>query len=125
MSKHRYLWEFGNAMVAYVVVMVASITLLVTVDAGPILRSLISLLPIIPGLTICWVVVRQLRRVDELQRKIQFEAMGLAFAATAITSFSYGFLENVGFPKLSMFAVWPLMAGFWIIGHIISTRRYA
>lgn len=125
MSKHRYLWEFAVSLLAYVTVLIISVILLASLDIGPISRAMLSLMPVIPGLTICWAIVRQLRRVDELQRKIQFEALGLAFAATAIITFSYGFLENVGFPKLSMFAVWPLMAAFWIIGYIISSRRYA
>lgn len=125
MSKHRYLWEFAVSLLAYVIVLIISVILLASLDIGPISRALLSLMPVIPGLAICWAIVRQLRRVDELQRKIQFEALGLAFAATAITTFSYGFLENVGLPKLTMFAVWPLMAAFWIIGYIISSRRYA
>ncbi len=125
MSKHRYLWEFAVSLLAYVIVLIISVILLASLDIGPISRALFSLMPVIPGLAICRAIVRQLRRVDELQRKIQFEALGLAFAATVITTFSYGFLENVGFPKLTMFAVWPLMAAFWIIGYIISSRRYA
>ncbi|MGU3401139.1 hypothetical protein ACLBWS_15575 [Brucellaceae bacterium D45D] len=125
MSKHRYLWEFAVSLLAYVIVLIISVIVLASLDIGPISRALLSLMPVIPGLAICWTIVRQLRCVDELQRKIQFEALGLAFAATAITTFSYGFLENVGFPKLTMFAVWPLMAAFWMIGYIISSRRYA
>ena len=48
----------------------------------------------------------------------------MAFAGTALVTFSYGFLENVGYAKLSMFAVWPLMAGFWTIGLIVANLRY-
>ncbi len=125
MMKHRYLWELGISLGAYAVALVASLYLLADGRTGASLRPVLSLLPMIPALAICWAVVRQLRRMDELQRKIQFEALGLAFAATAIATFSYGFLENVGFPRISMFAVWPLMAGFWIIGGIVSRRRYA
>lgn len=78
----------------------------------------------IPATVMCWVVLRHLRRVDELQRRVQLEALGLAFAGTALITFSYGFLELIGFPKLSMFAVWPIMAMLWIIGGLLAGRRY-
>lgn len=125
MTKHRYLWEFGISMGAYMIALICSVHLLAGENMDATLRPALSLLPMIPALAVCWAVVRQLRRVDELQRKIQFEALGLAFAATAITTFSYGFLENVGFPRMSLFVVWPLMAAFWLVGGIISRLRYA
>jgi hypothetical protein len=36
-----------------------------------------------------------------------------AGAVTAGLTFTYGFLEGAGFPKLSMFWVWGLMGGTW------------
>ena len=44
---------------------------------------------------------------------------------TALLTFTYGFLETTGFPKLSMFFVWPLMGAFWVIGCVLGLRRYA
>jgi hypothetical protein len=71
-----------------------------------------------------WTVVRQLRRLDELQRRIQLDALALAFMVTALVTLSYGFLENVGIPALNMVWVWPLMASVWIIGLLIGRWRY-
>jgi hypothetical protein len=62
--------------------------------------------------------------MDELQRKLQFEALALAFAGTALLTFGYGFLEGVGLPRLSMFVVWPLMAALWVVGVFIGRVRY-
>ncbi|ASK36160.1 hypothetical protein [Alloalcanivorax mobilis] len=121
MKNARYLLQFGAALAAYMVVLVVSLWLL---SGQPPLPWAIALLPMVPAIGVCWVVVRQLRRVDEMQIKVQLEAIGLAFAATALVTFSYGFLEIVGFPKLSMFLVWPLMAVFWLIGLLISRLRY-
>ena len=59
-----------------------------------------------------------------MQRKLQFEALALAFAGTALITFSYGFLEGAGFPRISMFAVWPLMAAIWFIGVMIGRLRF-
>ncbi|TWF56932.1 hypothetical protein FHW37_102572 [Neorhizobium alkalisoli] len=123
-ARYRYFLEFGACMAAYIIALIASISVLNTIDGGPAFRIILSLLPMLPGIAICWVVLRQLRRMDEMQRRMQFEALGLAFAATAVVTFSYGFLEGVGFPKMSMFVIWPVMATFWIIGTIASHLRY-
>lgn len=121
---NRYLREFGAAMLAYVIVLVASLLMLNGSDLMPAAQVAISLAPVVPCVLVCWAVVRQLRRLDELQLRIQFEALGFAFAASALLTFSYGFLENVGLPKLSLFVVWPLMAVMWMLGLLIASRRY-
>lgn len=120
----RFLIEFGLGMAAYAIFLIVSLRLLVGGIDDQVLRTAVSLLPIIPCGLICWAIVRQLRHIDEMQRTIQIEALAIAFAATALLTFSYGFLENVGFPKLSMFAVWPLMSTFWVIGLLITQSRY-
>ncbi|WP_306151119.1 hypothetical protein [Roseovarius sp. MMSF_3281] len=88
------------------------------------LRLLIALSPMLPSAFICGVVVLSIRNLDEMQRKLQFEALALSFAGTALITFGYGFLEGAGFPKLSMFAVWPLMATIWFIGVMIGRLRF-
>lgn len=125
MARYRYLRELGASLFAYCVVLTVSLWLINhgMVEDGA-WKTVISLAPMLPGIFIAISVLRQLRRVDELQRKIQLEAFSLAFAGTALITFSYGFLENVGYPKLTMFAVWPVMSTLWIIGGVISHRRY-
>ncbi len=124
MTTRRYLLEFGAGMAAYGFALIATLYLLNVTGPDVAYRPVLSLLPMIPAVAVAWAVVRQLRRLDEMQRLVQFEALGLAFAATALVTVSYGFLEIVGFPKISMFAIWPLMAVFWLIGTTISRWRY-
>ena len=59
-----------------------------------------------------------------MQRKLQLEALAMAFAGTALITFGYGFLEGAGLPKLSMFVVWPIMAALWVIGVTVGRWRY-
>lgn len=121
----KYLWELGAALVCYMVALVASIVFLNQhEDAGIVLRSVVTLTPVIPAAFMCWAIVRQLRRLDEMHLRIQFEALGFAFAASALLTFSYGFLENVGAPHLPWLWVWPVMGLMWIIGLGIARRRY-
>ena len=70
------------------------------------------------------VLGRRLNAMDEMGRKIQLDALAVAFVCTALTTFSYGFLETAGFPRLSAFMVWPIMGGVWCVATIIGTRRY-
>jgi hypothetical protein len=62
--------------------------------------------------------------MDELQRKIQLEAVVFGFCGTALLTFSYGFLENAGFPHLNWIWIFPLMAALWGLGQAIAARRY-
>lgn len=124
MNRTRFFVEFGASMSAYVVVLIGSLVLVTGGTVTGLWATVVSLAPMLPALGVAVAVMRQLRASDELQRRIQLEALSLAFAGTALITFSYGFLENVGYPKLSMFFVWPLMAVLWIIGGILSGRRF-
>jgi hypothetical protein len=78
----------------------------------------------LPAVLVIAAIIRHLRRIDELEQRIQLEALALAFMGTAFLTFSYGFLEIVGFPHISWFAVWPIMAVLWLLGVLVARRRY-
>jgi peptidoglycan/LPS O-acetylase OafA/YrhL len=120
----RYYVELSAAMVLYVLALIASIWVLQGGWIADDWRLIVALLPCVPLFLVVIAILRQLRQDDELQRKIQFEALAFAFAGTALTTFGYGFLENVGFPKLPTFGIWPIMAVLWIAGLLIVRRRY-
>ena len=121
----RYYIELGSALALYMVVLCTSLYLLQQFhDMGRLLRTLVSLAPVLPAGLMCWAIVRQMRRLDEMHLRIQFEALGFAFAASALLTFSYGFLENVGFPHITWHWVWPVMGMMWILGLAIARRRY-
>jgi hypothetical protein len=124
MGIRKYLIEFGASMLAYMLALLVTNACLRAGMFHGAGRQAIALLPMLPGCAICWAILRQLGRCDELQRRLQFEALAMSFAATALLTFSYGFLEGVGYPKMSMFVVWPMMAALWIIGVAIGTWRY-
>jgi hypothetical protein len=48
----------------------------------------------------------------------------VAFGGTALLTFSYGFLENVGFPHFSWIWVLPLMVALWGLGGALASLRY-
>lgn len=112
------------SMLAYAVTLMVSLTLLARGIDNQFAAIAITLAPMVPAIILCWSIVGVIRRLDEMQRRLQLEAFALAFAGTALITFSYGFLENVGFPKLSAFAVWPVLCGLWIVGVFIGQLRY-
>jgi len=121
----RYYIEMGAALALYTILLTGSLTLLQHLEnASTALRIVITLAPVLPAGLMCWAIVRNLRRMDEMHLRIQLEALGFAFAASALLTFSYGFLENVGFPHISWTCVWPVMGLMWIIGLQIARRRY-
>lgn len=115
---------FALSMAAYVVVLVVSARLLSRGIGQETARTAISLAPMIPALLVGWSILSIIRRLDEMQRKLQLEAFALAFAGTALVTFSYGFLENVGFPRMTAFIVWPVMCTFWFFGVMLGRLRY-
>lgn len=122
---NRYYLEMGAALTLYTLVLIASVVASQhLLDAHLLLRSAVALAPMIPAGLMCWAMVRNLRRLDEMHLRIQFEALGFAFAASALLTFSYGFLENIGAPHIPWTCVWPVMGAMWILGLQIARRRY-
>jgi hypothetical protein len=119
-----YTKEFLLAMGAYVIAVIVSVTLINISPNGAWWRIPLALLPIVPALFALGAYMRFFSRIDELQRRIQSEALAFGFASAGILTFSYGFLENVGFPHLSWIFVFPLMIAMWGIGTAIASRRY-
>lgn len=108
----RYRLELSAAMVVYVATLFGSISVGKPMEPG-LGRTLLLLSPAIPLLLAIWAIVRQFGRMDEFVRLRSLENFAIAGAVTAGLTFTYGFLETAGFPKLSMFWVWGLMGATW------------
>ena len=52
------------------------------------------------------------------------EAFAFAFAGTALVTFTYGFLDFAGVPRINWWFVWPVMATLWIIGGFLARKRW-
>jgi len=124
MQNKQYLRALTTTLVVYGLVLVGSIELVTHASIISPWRDLVVLSPMIPACAVAWIVLRELRRMDELQRRIQLEALGFSFAGTALLTFSYGFLEDLGYARLSMFTVWPVLAALWVLGLVLARRRY-
>jgi hypothetical protein len=110
----RYLGELFASVALYSALLIPSVMVGPSMAAGW-LRTTVLVCPMIGFLLMIWVVARQLGRMDEYQRIIMLETFAIAAAITAGVTFTYGFLENAGYPRLSMFSVWGVMGGAWLV----------
>lgn len=122
----RYLREFIYSMIAYVFTLITSIIMLAFMADYPMnpARIIVALAPIMPVIFMIVAFLRYLNGIDELQQRIQLLAIGFAAGTTSMLAFSYGFLENVGFPPISLMWAFPVMVGLWGIGLFFISRKY-
>ncbi len=69
-------------------------------------------------------LIRVLRTADELQRRINHQALAFAYVGTLIVCLASGFLQQFGLPCLSGLGVCALLVALWSLGLILSSRRY-
>jgi hypothetical protein len=115
--------NFFLAMGVYVILVVLSAWLLKQ-TTDPLWRFVVAILPMLPLIFGLRSFIRYLGRIDELQQRIQLQAIGFAAGATAMLTLTYGFLENAGLPRLSMIFVFPLLCFLWGGASWYFTRRY-
>lgn len=123
MATKRFLVHFWLGMAVYASAVTISTLLLANIQDGA-LRIASALIPVLPMIAMASLVIRHIRHLDELARKVHLEGLAVGFVGTALITFSYGFLETAGFPRLSMFMVWGLMASLWAVGSLFAWRRY-
>ena len=122
-AEKTYTIQFIGSMIAYSLSLVVSI-LVLKASTDEWWRVPVALAPVVPAVFGLLAFVRFLGRIDELERRIQLEAIGFGFGGTAVLTFGYGFLENAGFPHLNWVYVFPMMIFLWGIGLAIARRKY-
>ncbi|MGB3268342.1 MAG: hypothetical protein WBA65_00140 [Rhodanobacter sp.] len=94
-AQRGYVREFLPAMAAYMVLLFASQILLRHLQAVP-LRVLVVLLPIVPIVFVVRAMVRLVLASDELERRLQLEAISIASMSVGLLSFAAAFLRGAG-----------------------------
>jgi hypothetical protein len=115
-----YLTELGGSLLLYTVLVVAAPYVGRPMEDG-VVRTLVLISPMIGFSLALWAIARHFARVDEYIRRLLLESVALAAAITAGLTFTYGFLETAGFPRLSMFTVWCVLCG--TTGLVCCVRR--
>lgn len=91
------------------------------------LRVAIALAPIPAFIWFLWAFIRMVREADELERRIQLEALGLAFPLTLVLIMTLGLLQ-IAIPlppeDWSYRHILPLLYVFYLFGLTLARRRY-
>jgi len=125
--RRRYSREMMIAMGAYVVLLVLSILLLKRVE-GTALRACIALLPVPPIAMTLRAMIRYIRDVDELQQRIELQAVSFAAAFVSLLYLTGGLLQSARVldvaASAAMIWVFPLVCLAYGLAKIVVSRRY-
>src|SRR5690606_15757752 len=92
-AARRYMRALWPIMGAYAVILCLSIMQIRRgVESVP-LRALVAVLPVVPLLFFLRAALRYLREIDELQRRIETEAIGIASLLVSMLYFACGLLQ--------------------------------
>jgi hypothetical protein len=123
----RYLREFIPAMSAYVLLIVLYGILMPRTESA-LWRIVLAVLPLLPIMLVIRAIVRVIRDQDELERRIDLEAIAIAAMSTGFGYFSYGFLLNahIGLKvEPATVAIWVLpclFASFGVAKLLVAWR---
>lgn len=94
---------------------------------SPWMRAAIALSPLPAFAWFLWEFIRAVRDADELERRIQLEALAVAMPLTMLLIMTLGLLQ-VAIPlpveDWSYRHIWPLIYVFYLIGLTLARRRY-
>lgn len=88
------------------------------------LRYLIALLPVVPVVLAVLVLARALGELDELQRRIQLEALAFSLAGVVLVTVTVGMLAMAGLETPNWAWVALLAAMLWGTGQFLAGRKY-
>lgn len=124
----RYLRALWPIMVGYSLTLFLSIWLVKRgIDSVP-LRAVVAVLPVLPIALLMRAALRYLREIDELQRRIETEAIGIASLLVSLLFFAGGLLQKAKVVDIdaavAMIWVFPLLCATYGIAKMVLARRY-
>ena len=124
----RYIRAMWPILIGYSLILFFSAWMLKRGIDAIALRALVALLPVLPLLLLIRIALRYLRETDELQRRIEIEAIGIASLLVSMLYFGGGLLVQAKVLSLNtgavMIWVFPLIMLFYSIAKFFAVRRY-
>jgi hypothetical protein len=99
--------------------------MLARLQLGPAARIAVALLPVPGNIALVALVLRRIRKLDEFQKRLHFEAVVVAFLMTGVVVFVYGYFQKahlVG--PLNTAFIWVFMSFSYALGYFFAVRQY-
>jgi len=127
-ASRRYQRAMWPIMAGYALSLFLSVWLIKQGISSVPLRALVALLPVVAIALFMRAALRYLREIDELQRRIETESIGIASLLVALVYFAGGLLEKAKVVQVdagvAMIWVFPLLCLVYGIAKMILTKRY-
>ena len=122
--------KFGRFLLAASALGISFVAAVWLIEAGHLstpARAAAAMLPAMAMAAFLWVEISYLRQLDEFHRRVQLEALAVAFPLALLLVFTVGSLERAGV-QLQGFErprdLWPLVLIPYPIGLLLAWRRY-
>jgi hypothetical protein len=126
-ADRRNLWQLQIWGGAWALCFVASVLLLRRwPELVPGTAGRVALVTLTTALGVAMVVAfaRYLRDADELVRKIQLEALAIAFGAAIVIITSWRVVEKAGGPQVDSSDLLLPIILVWVVAQLLVARRY-
>jgi hypothetical protein len=110
---NAWLQTYGIPTVLYLAAFGVAIWSSISEPAG-VTRTVLVLVPIVPGLSVIYLRIRSYRQSDEYIRQRIEQSAALAAVAAAILALIYSFLELAGLPRPSAMWLWNFMCVIFV-----------
>lgn len=120
--------RLGVSAALWFVLYLAARALLEQEDLSRALRVGMAILPVPAFIWFIREYVAAIRTMDELERRIQLEALGLAFPLTLVLIMTLGLVQlamPLNLDDWSYRHIWPFLYVFYFIGLSMARKRYA
>jgi len=95
------------------------------IELGGTARIAVALAPVPAKIAVIALILQAIRRLDEFQKRVHFEAVTVAFLSTGVAVIVYGYLEKAQVAgPLNMGLIWTFMVFFYAIGYFIAKVHY-
>ena len=124
----RYIRALWPILIGYSLSLFLSLSLIRRGIESLPLRAVVAVLPALALVFLMRAALQFLREIDELQRRIETEAIGIASLLVALAYFAGGLLQKAKVIDLdaamAMIWVFPLLCAIYGIAKMVLTRRY-
>ena len=119
---------FGLLIMWLVSYFAVRLTLEATPDMHSRARLAMAFIPTPLFALFLWNFIRGIRNADELERRIQLEALAIAFPLALVLLTTLGLAQravSLSFEDWSYNHVWPMLVFFYLAGIAIARMRYS